>query len=325
MKLHYFGLCIAMCVCLSSCALINNNSHTSSQEQSVYDEIFTEKNNILNRFANTEGERADLLFEELIKALEANNAEALTPWFSVSTRNIAENFDESVEALISFYDGNIVSYRRFGPGTYAGREGGEEIKEIEASYDITTTSDIYRIAIKFCTIDTKIPDNIGVTSLYITKAENSDLNFAYWGNYEKNVGIRIEQPSLPEQEESDENLLVARLDKEYEATINAAVSNVELCEINGRYTEEWQKIIEEYYALLQVMEPDTFASQIMKDKEEWPQYTQVRIDLELQYLQEVYGSGTILPVVLSQYICEIHREKAIELIEMYTNLKEING
>lgn len=325
MKLHYFGLCIAMCICLSSCDLINSNSHTSSQEQSVYDQIFTEQHNILDRFANTDGERADLLFEELIKALEGNNNEALTQWFSVSVRNKAENFDESIHALLTFYDGSKVSYRRFGPSTRASREGSMERKELEASYDITTTTDVYRIAIKFCTVDTETPDNIGVTSLYITKAENSDMNFTYWGKSEMDIGIHIEQPTLAMKKESIDNTVIEHLDEEYEAAINGAISNIELCEINERYTEEWQKIIEEYYDQLQAMEPDTFAVQIEKDREQWTQYVQTRIDLELQYLQEIYGSGTILPVVLSHFICEIHREKAIELIEMYTNLIEIKG
>lgn len=325
MKLRYSVLFFALCICLSSCSLIDKFAPTSSQEQSVYDEVFTEKYDIFSRFYNTDGERADQLFEEIIKALEEDNAEALKEWFSVSTCNAEEDFDESIHALLTFYDGSKVSYRRFGPGSSAAREGSTERKEIEASYDITTTTAVYRMVIKFCTVDTENPDNIGVTSLYITKAENSDMNFAYWGSGEMNIGIHIEQPSLPEQENSAENTLVAQLDEEYEAAINEAISNIEICEINQRFTEEWKKIIEEYYTLLLDTNTEALRVHIKKDKEEWPQYAQTRIDLELEYLQQIYGSGSIVPVIQSNFICELHREKSIELIEMYTKLQANNS
>ena len=86
-------------------------------------------------------------------------------------------------------------YEDKGSSEYLSRQPGFRTKTVRASYDITTSSDIYRIALQFCSIDTTDQGNLGCNSLYITKLGNSDMAYSYWGNWEWEPGIVIEYDS----------------------------------------------------------------------------------------------------------------------------------
>lgn len=117
---------------------------------------------------------------------------------------------------------------------------------------------------------------------------------------------------------------VAQLDNAYSSAIDGAMSNIELCEVNMEYAELWLQKTEEYYDYLCSACPEDMQDQILQEKEEWLQYTQVRIGLELNYLEQIYGSGTIVPVILSQFTYTMYREKAIELIDTHSQIQAVN-
>lgn len=180
---------IILCTILSSCTLPGLTSPTSPTNHLEED--------IFNRFYDNDGEQADLLFEQIIQSLENHDAQALKDLFSLSTCTAVENIEDDISKLLKYYNGEMVSFKRYGPGSEATKEGTSKRKEIFASYDVTTTEAEYRIAFRFCTVDSDNSDNIGLYSFYIIEAENSDRNFAYWGNDEWIVGINIE-PAIQE-------------------------------------------------------------------------------------------------------------------------------
>jgi len=112
--------------------------------------------------------------------------------FATSTINTVGSFDEDIDALLDFYEGEMISHKQHGPGSHAIKDVAYQRKEVFASYDISTNLEEYRLAIRFCTVDSENPENLGIYSLYIIKAEDSNMDYAYWGNDVWNLGINIE-------------------------------------------------------------------------------------------------------------------------------------
>lgn len=116
------------------------------------------------------------------------------------------NAPVNISSLFDFYDGEMISFKRYGPGSNSFKEGNIYSKEIFASYDVTTTKGVYRISILFCTVDTQTPGNVGILSLYIIRAENSDTDHAYWGDDSRSPGINIESSENTIQYDRLENI-----------------------------------------------------------------------------------------------------------------------
>lgn len=183
MKNSFAYLCILIIIIFSSCALLQGC--TSTNHQSLESELF-------DRFNNTNGEQADHMFSELIQTIEDKNTSTFKTLFSPCIIETQENFNDNISSLFDFYDGEMISFKRYGPGSNSFKEGNIYSKEIFASYDVITTKGMYRISILFCTVDTQTPGNVGILSLYIIRAENSDTDHAYWGDDSWSPGINIE-------------------------------------------------------------------------------------------------------------------------------------
>lgn len=192
MRLRFFLVCVLLVCFTTSCSLTTNITPIATSPYDVVESIPGEESDMFNRRYNTNGEQADDVFEQIIDAIEGDDTSALRELFSISTVAAIDNFDEDINALIDFYEGEMISYKRYGPGSHASKEGTSYTKDVFASFDVTTNLAKYRLAIRFCTIDSENSENLGVHSLYIIKAENSDMDFAYWGNDIWNIGINIE-------------------------------------------------------------------------------------------------------------------------------------
>lgn len=55
-------------------------------------------------------------------------------------------------------------------------------------------------------------------------------------------------------------------------------------------------------------------------QEEWNAYVQAEMDMLQRYYEQKYGSGSIVPVVLSEARYNLSREKALELYALYIDL-----
>ena len=192
MKLRFIVLCVLLAFFTAACASPTDFASTTTAPYDGVNRIQEDKADLFNRSDMTNAQQADYIFEKIICAIEADDTLALRELFSTSTVNNIDSFDEDIKTLVDFFEGKMVSYKRYGPGSNESKEGTFRTKDVFASFDVTTDSAQYRIAIRFCAVDSQNAENIGVYSLYIIKAENSDTEVAYWGNDVWNPGINIE-------------------------------------------------------------------------------------------------------------------------------------
>ena len=79
------------------------------------------------------------------------------------------------------------------PGVEDDKDSGIERKWYNMSYDVTTSTEIYRMAFIWCAKDTGDSGNVGIESFYILKA-NDDPNYpqySYGGDGAWTPGINI--------------------------------------------------------------------------------------------------------------------------------------
>lgn len=134
-------------------------------------------------------------FEKVILAIQNRDENALRSSFSKKSVSEDNDFDESIVTLFHFFEGVLESYNDWGgPQVSQGRNDdgtGHNWKSIQSTYDVETNEQKYRIAIKQFVADNTDSNNIGICSLYITKAEDSNLQFAYWGDGKWTPGITV--------------------------------------------------------------------------------------------------------------------------------------
>ena len=144
-------------------------------------------------FARNDKQIANERFETLIDAVQTHNSDAVKAMFSNSVLREVENIDDSIQELLDYFQGNLLSYKAWaGPDVSAKKDNGNYWKSYDCTYDFETTQDKYRLAMEIITVDTADTDNVGIQSLYIIRFEDDTRpNFAYWGDGEHTPGINI--------------------------------------------------------------------------------------------------------------------------------------
>lgn len=134
----------------------------------------------------------DKFLQELTQALEQQDAEKIKSLFSDNIVSEVPELDAQIDQLCGFYTGTVVGTVDRGSSAHMEKKGSYRREVVNASYDLTTTGGEYRIAFQFCSIDTTDPGEVGIHSMYMIKAEASNMEFAYWGGYKWLPGIVIE-------------------------------------------------------------------------------------------------------------------------------------
>lgn len=136
----------------------------------------------------------DEKIETIISAATDNEPEAIKSLFSKNTMNSNARFDEKVNEFIDFFEGTYQSYDRDGLYTKEDIDSNKVIQFHRISYDVFTTKYVYRIAFKWYSKDDYDKNNLGISSLYVTRLElNSNLDEAYWGDVSNRIGLFIEK------------------------------------------------------------------------------------------------------------------------------------
>lgn len=133
---------------------------------------------------------AETRLNQILDAVQSQNSNNLKQIFSKSVIDNVPDLDEKIVALFDFFQGELVSYDGAGPGVFEEKDVGYHKKEMQSSYNVETSEQKYRIAIDEYIIDSENPDNVGVYSLSIAKAEDTNQEFAYWN---LGFGITIDQ------------------------------------------------------------------------------------------------------------------------------------
>lgn len=136
----------------------------------------------------------DEKIETIISAATDNEPEAIKSLFSKNTIASDEKFDEKLNEFIDFFEGTYQSYDSDGLYTSEDIDSNKVIKFHRISYDVFTTKYVYRIAFKWYSEDDYDNNNLGISSLYVTRLDlNSNLDEAYWGDVSNSIGLFIEK------------------------------------------------------------------------------------------------------------------------------------
>ena len=113
------------------------------------------------------------------------------------------------------------------------------------------------------------------------------------------------------------------LDAQYASSYLEATSNYEKCEVNRQFAEKWRQEAQLYLNKICEIADEDLKQAIIAGQTAWENTYPIRMEENFAYLQYVYGSGSIVPVIHSKYDYDLHRERAIELYEMYNEVKGI--
>ena len=169
-------------ICFGYC-----NNHSNN------DNVYGRLHNIRRLFAPSDNEDADNKLQAFVQCLDNEDREGIKALFAQNKIAEISNFDESIEELLLYYEGEYMSVERHSTGVEEDKDSGIVRKWYNMSYDVTTDTTIYRMAFYWCVKDTGDDGNEGIESFYIIKATD-DPNYpqyAYGGDGLWTPGINI--------------------------------------------------------------------------------------------------------------------------------------
>lgn len=143
------------------------------------------RTDMLNK--SNEEEKADERIEQILSVINDKDRDAMKALFSKKALGEIEDFDSQVDYLLSFFQGDLMSWEKESLATYETIDYGEKTIKIESKYTVETDEDIYLFYIIDYTMDTINPNNKGLYTLRVIKAADKEKEFTYWEDME--VGI----------------------------------------------------------------------------------------------------------------------------------------
>ena len=144
-------------------------------------------------FAPSDNEDADNKLQAFVECLNNEDREVIKSLFAKNKVAEISNFDDSIEELLLYYDGEYISVERHSTGVEEDKDSGIERKWYNMSYDVTTDTQIYRMAFYWCAKDTGDKGNVGIESFYVIKAadDSNYPQYTYRGDGLWTIGINI--------------------------------------------------------------------------------------------------------------------------------------
>jgi hypothetical protein len=127
----------------------------------------------------SEPKKADARMEQIISAIKEKDREALKSLFSKKVLEEANDFDNGIDYLFDFLQGDIDSWERDGWSSSESIEFGKKSLMIRSGYKVITNEEEYLFFVVDYNEDTINPDNAGVYMLQVTTWVDSD-NLGSW-------------------------------------------------------------------------------------------------------------------------------------------------
>lgn len=149
-------------------------------------------------YDTTSSKAADIL-KEAVSLIEAKDAEKLQQMFAVNAQIEQPNLEKQIQSLFAYYDRTSDSVEVGGSEIrrdYDGK-GGKTMYGWLSGEIMSETR--YLIAARVVMEDNRTPDNIGIWSIYIIRAEDEPdyPEFSYWGEVRTDkVGVYVGIKSL---------------------------------------------------------------------------------------------------------------------------------
>lgn len=153
---------------------------------------------MFNAKTNADAGREDM--NRFINCLNSKNSDGMKSLFSVNHTARIVGFDEDISELFELYKGEFISHNFFEPSMVEDDvHNGVQKKWFVISADITTTEDVFHVAMYWCDMDTSDSGNVGIWSLYIFRVEDNPLSdYSFYGDEpwesEKQAGIHVVKP-----------------------------------------------------------------------------------------------------------------------------------
>ncbi len=129
---------------------------------------------------DNDDKKADVRFEQVIESIKNKDKEALKEMFSKQSLDESEDIDDKVDYLFEFFQGEVLSWKRKGPIVDEKNHYGHKVKESKSFYTVKTDEQEYLFFLLEYTEDTDNPDNVGLYTLRVIKAEDEETQFGYW-------------------------------------------------------------------------------------------------------------------------------------------------
>lgn len=120
------------------------------------------------------GNRADKKIEQLIEAIKNEDKDELESIFSEKALNEAEGIEDSIDYLFDYFQGNVEGWERFRFSGNTSVDNGKKSESLVSWYTVETDQESYMFFIIDFTKDTINPDNEGLYTLRVIKAEDED-------------------------------------------------------------------------------------------------------------------------------------------------------
>lgn len=126
---------------------------------------------------NASSKSKDEIVQEILYTLKNKDKEALKKMFSVSALKTAKNIDESIDYVMDFFDGEILSVDDDSNGGSSSNSDG--IKVVEDTYrcSVTTDNGKYLVFFIYISKDTFNCENEGLYMLQVINEENIDTEY----------------------------------------------------------------------------------------------------------------------------------------------------
>lgn len=145
----------------------------------------------VNLYYMSEEEMADSNVLQLIEYLENEDSEGVKSLFAPNILNQIDDIDTMINELILYYNGDFESMDNTGLTTKSKKTDGVKTKYLSTSTDVTTTDNVYRIAMNWYVEDSDDENNLGIWSLYIIKYEDDVNTSKYRGDGLWTPGVNI--------------------------------------------------------------------------------------------------------------------------------------
>ena len=136
------------------------------------------------RLYDTSSTEIENLFEKVLGAATRCDMTALKSLFSRNALLETSDIDEQIEALFSFFNGDVISVEKRGNNGRTYKKGFTQRQSASAWYEVQTDSANYFFIIIAVLKDTECSDNVGVYSLRVILDTQKDLYFNSWDGME---------------------------------------------------------------------------------------------------------------------------------------------
>jgi hypothetical protein len=129
---------------------------------------------------SSEDKKADARIEQILAAIKDKDREAMKALFSKQALDENNDFDNGIDYLFSFLQGDVKSWKRDKWSSDESVRNGKKSVMLRSWYTVSTDKNKYMFFVIDFTEDTINPNNAGVYTLRVIKAEDKETQFGYW-------------------------------------------------------------------------------------------------------------------------------------------------